>query len=273
MLRKGHETSDAELMESVEVVNSFSREGQSANIHDFKLNGKSIESRSWDSIYSETQIPTEPSSFAQFVHSTYLTNSPPRREQANLLDLGCGNGRDSFHLHSAGLNVTGIDGSQVIVDQNNAKAQLIAHVDAKRSAAKFEAMNACRIGKRFEKESFDYIYSRFFIHSVTAKQATAILQSAYQLIKGSTSESDGLFFIECRSVKDPLCGKGEPGQERNEFICDHYRRFIVRQELEAELKQVGFRIVYSSESDNLSVIDMTNNPVLIRIVAQKHSDL
>ena len=82
-----------------------------------------------------------------------------------------------------------------------------------------------------QPESYDYAYSRFTIHAINQKQERMLLGSMARALKPG-----GKFFIEVRSVHDPLYGKGE-ALERNAFFYDnHYRRFLVLDELTEALR-------------------------------------
>lgn len=78
----------------------------------------------------------------------------------------------------------------------------------------------------------------------------------------------GRFFVEVRSVHDPLFGKGTE-LERNSWLYDsHYRRFVVLEELVEELFQDGFHVTYAEESTGFAPFGQDDPPV-IRVVAVK----
>ena len=67
----------------------------------------------WDNYYAGRDVKTvfmsEPSLFASSMLDKYM------KEGKELIELGCGNGRDSLYFAEKGLNVIGIDASQVII--------------------------------------------------------------------------------------------------------------------------------------------------------------
>ena len=77
----------------------------------------------------------------------------------------------------------------------------------------------------------------------------------------------GRFYLECRSINDPLSREGEVISP-TERIAGHYRRFIVLDELRDRLTNAGLEIEYEIEADNLA-IHKAENPVVIRIIARK----
>lgn len=107
-----------------------------------------------------------------------------------------------------------------------------------------------------QPESYDYAYSRFTIHAINQKQERMLLGSMARALKPG-----GKFFIEVRSVHDPLYGKGE-ALERNAFFYDnHYRRFLVLDELTEALRQAGFRIEYAREQTGFAPYGTDDPPV------------
>lgn len=114
-----------------------------------------------------------------------------------------------------------------------------------------------------QPEIYDYAYSRFTIHAINQQQEALLLQTVFRSLK-----CGGKFFIEVRSVNDPLYGKGK-AVERNAFFYDnHYRRFIVRDELVKSLENYGFRVEYAKEQTGFAPYG-NDDPPVIRIVAVK----
>lgn len=108
------------------------------------------------------------------------------------------------------------------------------------------------------------VYSRFTLHAVNRTNSSHALNWAFQNLSRG-----GVLLIEVRSVKDKLYGQGTPvSEDKDAFVTSHYRRFVRKDELEAELKGLGFTIEHSIEQDNLAVYK-DDNPVVIRIHARK----
>ena len=89
-----------------------------------------------------------------------------------------------------------------------------------------------------------------------------MLKTSYQLLN-----KNGQFFIECRSINDPLSNTGEI-LSHTERIEGHYRRFIILEELKQRLIQVGFEIIEAIESNGLANLE-EEDPVVIRVKAIK----
>lgn len=201
----------------------------------------------WNTYYSNRLAMDTPSPFAKFI-SDYL------RKGKNLLELGCGNGRDSFHFADMGLNVTGIDASDAIIADLKTRPNM---GNCYFICDDFVCSSALFAGQ------YDYCYSRFSIHAINELQEREVFKNVYGALK-----QGGAFFIETRSVNDDLFGKGKRAGE-NAYIYDgHYRRFIIKSELEKNAKQAGFQIMYSEEKRGFAPFGDSNPPV-IRLILQK----
>ncbi len=206
----------------------------------------------WDKFYrseeKEDICKLKPSLFAETMFQKYMTKGK------DLIELGCGNGRDSIYFAKNGVNVVGIDLSQVAIK----KLHDVCHLD--------NCMFICEDFVNTEaiyQIQYDYCYSRFTLHAINEQQEAQILCKAYNMLKYK-----GYFFIEARSVRDGKYGLGKE-IEKNAFIYDgHYRRYIDPKELEAKLNKVGFSIIFQQESDQFAP-KKGENAVCIRMVAQK----
>ena len=200
----------------------------------------------WNQYYHNQICSTQPSPFAQYV-STLV--EPGK----TLVDLGCGNGRDALFFAGQGLDVLAIDLSRAAIDQLNQNP--VDH--ARFLCGDFIASDA------HKPDSYDYAYSRFTIHAINQKQESMLLQAMFRALKPG-----GKFFVEVRSVNDPLYRKGK-AVERNAFFYDnHYRRFIVRDELVHAFEHCGFRVEYAKEQTGFAPYG-NDDPPVIRMVAVK----
>ena len=205
----------------------------------------------WNTFYSQTHKDIQgPSSFAVHIQDALKAGQ-------TLFELGCGNGRDSVYFASRGVAVTACDQSEVSISELQKRGEGAPFAWPTFICASFDGIDGAY------DSSFDAVYSRFTLHAVTKEVGTQALMWASKGLR-----QGGHLFIEARSIAGSLYGQGE-ARERDAFIHDgHYRRFIRRDELEAEVVALGFEIVSSVESDGLSVYK-TDDPVLIRIKARK----
>ena len=142
----------------------------------------------WNEYYKKKVAPSEPSKFAEDILK-YLESGK------KLIELGCGNGRDAIFLSNNKINVTAIDQSESSI--NNLKS------NASSDYINFVADDFIET-KLLETESFDYVYSRFTLHSISEEQENKLINRVYKALK-----KDGLLLIEVRSVKDEIFGLGE----------------------------------------------------------------
>lgn len=204
----------------------------------------------WNQYYNSiSHIKTEPSKFARDIVTEYITCT-----DKSLIDLGCGNGRDSLFFASQGLQVIGIDASDAAI------AKLRKDIDMKNTL--FICDDFVNSTALYQKE-VDYVYSRFTMHAITKESERKVLENAYNVLKAG-----GSLFVEARSVNDSIFGIGKQVEE-NAFIHDgHYRRFINLDEFVVSCKEVGFKILYAKESDEFAPLG-SQKPTCIRVVAMR----
>lgn len=208
----------------------------------------------WDNYYKNNSTPIEPSSFAKYC-------LPLIKKNSTLIELGCGNGRDSIFFARNNIFVHASDISKTAIDnlKNNIPFRLKKNL-------KF--INEDFTNFEFEKSPnlYDTIYSRFTLHAVLNDKIENVLQWSFKSL-----HQNGLILIETRSTKDPLFSsmKGKL-IDKNTFLYEkgHLRHFIERKEIVKKIKKTGFTIEEISESNNLSIMGK-DNPVLLRLIARK----
>lgn len=198
----------------------------------------------WNDFYTNGQVESGQTLFAEFVEK-YCT--PGRK----MVDIGCGNGRDSVFFANKGLEVYAVDMSEVA----------ISHLQKKEILHAINMDFVKMLGE--SKEAFDYLYSRFTIHAISEEEQTKLLHNGYEALV-----DDGYFFIEVRSKLDDLYGKGELVAKDTYFYNGHRRRFLDKEELEQALCKEGFLIEYSEQSKGFAPYGEAD-PVILRIVAKK----
>lgn len=141
-----------------------------------------------------------------------------------LLDLGCGDGRDSIYFAKGGMKVTAVDfsrgGINILKRQiNQKKIKNIAPV-------------CCDVRKmKFKENSFDVIYAHLSLHYFNDKDTTKIFNKLHKILK-----KNGLLFIKCKSTEDALYGKGKKIGE-NMYIKGHLRHFFNKNYMKEKLRK------------------------------------
>ena len=205
----------------------------------------------WTEYYTKNSKPTDASTFAEFI-------LPKLSENKNLIELGCGNGRDSIYFARNKLNVVAVDQVEDEIDylnENYKEENITFIVD---DFTDLVNTNSDLI----KNTDFDYIYSRFTFHSINeAKEDNTLDWIEDNLNKG------GCFLLEARSLNDPMFKQGKSLSDTENFTT-HYRRYMDLDKIIEKIGSRNFDIVYKIEDNNLAVYK-DDNPYVIRIIAKK----
>ena len=210
--------------------------------------GLRIKNYEYWNLFYENFSEEKQSSFAEFCLDFFNENS-------SILELGCGNGRDAIYFIKNSFKVLGVDQSKSAIKYLNDKAQWFS--DSKFIQCDFTNLND--IG------TFDVVYSRFTLHSVSQYEQNRVIENAWnQLLK------NGLLCIEARGKKNDLFEKGvKVIDEKDAYIYNgHYRRFLDFDLLKNDLISLGFILEYSAEERNFAPMGDTNE-FFIRVLARK----
>ncbi len=179
----------------------------------------------WDEYYAAratTRRPL-PSQFATFVAGEL---DRPHR----VIELGCGNGRDSIFFSSFGHEVIGIDGSEAAVSASSALSEALGETATFIRCAIDDPDLADRLS---DGDGPKALYARFFIHAITDDEEQVLLDLAAKV----TSPGD-LLAVEYRTIRDQV------GAKETET---HYRRFVLPSTFQARALERGFEVTYAVE--------------------------
>lgn len=200
----------------------------------------------WNKFYKRKKTTHSPTNFAIYCKKQFL------KKNKKLLEIGCGNGRDSFFFVKKKIFVTAVDKSREAIKINNSNNK---EKEIKFLNRDINNKNFSRIGK------FDYIYSRFFLHTINLNSETKLFNNLMKL--GIPNKTIVLF--EFRTVKDPLYKMGKRISKYERFT-DHYRRFIDISILERYLlKKKNFKIIKILEKKGLAK-HKKEDPVVCRLI-------
>jgi ubiquinone/menaquinone biosynthesis C-methylase UbiE len=194
----------------------------------------------WNNFYKNFLINKE-SSFARFVYKKI------KKKANKLLDVGCGNGRDTFFFLKKGLDIRGIDISKTAIRNNKKIKKKI-----------FYLKDICS-RRFFLKEKFSIIYARFFLHAIDSKKENFFLKNIKKISYKKT-----IVFLEFRTIKDPLIKKGIKLSKYERFYT-HYRRFINPKEFLSKISEEGFRVLNISSSYNYARFNL-ERPHICRLI-------
>ena len=202
----------------------------------------------WNKYYSKKLGLQEQTSFA--IHVLNMMSAGDA-----ILELGCGNGRDSFFFADHGIQVYALDQSEIVINQ----------IKGDNINPRFICKDLLSINENFSYE-INHGYARFVLHALNkaeAEKAIAIMSMILPI--------NGYFFSESRSIKSSLYGKGH-ALEQDIYETDHKRRFLRKNDLIHQLESYGFTIENVIESDGLAIYQ-DDDPVVIRISARKSSNI
>jgi len=155
----------------------------------------------WEDYYSNLL----PSNFAKFCVKYLKKNS-------KIVDVGCGNGRDSYYFSSLGFNVCGVD--YALKPYNN-------NVIFKKLSVNKLVKSSC---------IYDIVYSRFFLHSIKNKEIINLI-----------NWTKNIFIAEFRDISD-----------KPKIYKNHIRNLIDGEWVKNMLINKNFKIIYYKKSKNLA---------------------
>lgn len=188
----------------------------------------------WDRFYLSTQVTGEETDFSR--HTLEYINK--NKVSGKLLDIACGNGRDSLFFSKNGINTTGID---ISID--------------------LETEEFCFIKQNLFDHDFlnyDIFYLRFVVHALKEEEFDTLINKLEELKKPYH------IFIETRS------SKGITEEDKSETFfkssvgAEHFRMLYSKDYLDNKLSK-HFNILSSEESNEFAIYGK-DKPYCIRYV-------
>lgn len=201
----------------------------------------------WADYYAHN-AHTEGSSFARYIQGRPDTSG-------TVVDIGCGDGRDSFYFGSAGRTVLALDRSDVGVARARERAEGAGLADR----MSFEVVDLGDAGG-LRRVLADIgagpvlFYTRFVLHAITEDVQETLLN-----VLGERARSGDLLAAEFRTDKDAKRHKAHP---------KHYRRYQNAEEFLADLRGRGWEVLDHVEDDGLAPWG-EEDPVLCRVLARR----
>ena len=208
----------------------------------------------WNNYYNSKDNNIFPSNFAYFVSKKFI------KKNTFLLDVGSGDGRDSFHHRKKAKQVLGVDLSNIVIKKNKLKAKRLGFKNIA-----FKNLSSNKLNK-IKTKNINFIYARFFLHAINETSENIFLKYI-----SKNFQNDTLIALEFRTIKDVLMKKGKK-ISKYERITDHYRRFIDPNNFLNKLEKLNFKILYKKLGINLSK-SSNDNPHLCRIIFSKVNKL
>ncbi|WP_420829838.1 class I SAM-dependent methyltransferase [Actinocatenispora thailandica] len=190
--------------------------------------------------------------------STFFEAINAREDTPNtIIDIGCGQGRDSYAFGKAGRNVLGMDRSKVGVKHAAAKAEEFGIGDrVKFTACDVSDEPALRKNLTEALAAADgpvLFYMRFFLHSLPEETQHTLMS-----VLSECARTGDMFAAEFRTDKDEALEK---------TYGKHFRRYQNGPAFGQALKdKYGFELLHEQEGRGLSVYK-DEDPELYRVVA------
>ena len=180
----------------------------------------------WEGYYA--QSPTHqrlrlPSQFASF-----CANELHQSSISQIVDLGCGNGRDSMFFAQTGFSVISIDQSENAIEHLGSFGFENLTAVAQSALSPFNDV----VGQTFDVEQPMAIYARFFLHALTDSEIDAFFSNCAQMTK-----TDDLVMVEYRNTDDATKPKE---------TAAHYRNYLDPKVIAGLASKYGMRRVYET---------------------------
>lgn len=204
----------------------------------------------WNNHYNTFKV-SKPTQFAMFV-STLVSKSD------QVIELGCGNGRDSLTLSRNAGQYLGIDKSIQAIKRTNQIYSVSKTANYSLSFIENDFLYFRELEILNPSLCF-FIYSRFTLHSVAEEEEDFLLKEI-----GSIGQRVR-FAFEVRTIHDPWFGIGEE-VARNAYYSTHFRRFIDPRELVAKIRKIA-EIEFIALGRGLAKFHK-EDPKVLRIIAK-----
>ena len=178
----------------------------------------------WNNFY-KNKINMLPTQFAVFVANEYP-------EKNNVIDFGCGSGRDTLFLAKFYKKVIGIDASGEIIARNKKLKNSNKNITFLLNDLSNENVLVDLLNNELGQIENCIFYARFFIHAVDEDTENKLL-NLYKICK-----NNNLLALEFRTSKD---------ENLKKQFGNHYRRFIDLNNLIDKVQNLKLRVKYLVE--------------------------
>ena len=211
------------------------------------INIKNLNKYFWNSYYkSNNHNINNQSTFAEFVYENYCTDCK------YLLDLGCGNCRDSIFFSKKDIEVDAIDYN--------------GHIDKDYHNLTFIKKDVELFLKEKNLKPYNLVYMRWFLHAMPYDSAEEIFKLSCNVL-----DKGGTICIEVRSINDNILIKNSIYNEEDFSYKTTHKRWLYSiprlEKLIAKynMKKITIEEGYFSYNKNTE----TANPLIIRCIIEK----
>ena len=194
----------------------------------------------WEDFYKSNPDLISPSSFSKFV----FDHLNLKDSNYSVVDIGCGNGRDSLYFTNNNLKVTSVD------NFDNLEMTSILS-------------NYIKLDIKDFNISADLFYARFFLHAIDEDRLDGLLENISNLMSNTSH-----FAFETRSTKGITVEEKEVTNFKSSMGEKHFRMLYSKPYMENKLSKY-FNIDYLVEENNVAKHKSDNPYVLRGIISKK----
>lgn len=192
----------------------------------------------WHYFYSNTnELPSEPSNFALYTLN-FLQKRSEKNTYKNILDIGCGNGRDSYFFSSQGYKVSSIDPSSTI------------------KTDKFQFSKKSFFD--YDLDGFDVYYLRFVIHTLVESECDQLFERLANL------PPESYIAMETRSTTNISPAEKSEKNFKSPIGEEHFRMLYSKSYMDRKISKY-FDIVESLEGADFAKYK-SENPFCLRYI-------
>jgi len=193
----------------------------------------------WETYYADRRADQAyvPSQFAAFIASEVAGTID------GVLDVGCGNARDTLFFSGLGYRAVGIDSSSRAIELSEQRTRLLPQQEQDR--LRFLTGSASHSGITAGLQQLTglgaqriAVYARFFLHAISEDVEADLLATV-----AAAGSEVRLLAVEFRTHLD---------RELTKYTPDHYRRFIDPAALRERAERIGYTIGYAVEGLGLA---------------------
>lgn len=204
----------------------------------------------WEDFYSRRSgdlAPAAPSHFAGWCAERVPAGN-------RIVDLGCGNARDSLWFAGRGYTVTAFDYAAAAIDLGRRRA---ASLGVRVDFAELDLYERGSVDTVLERlagvETGVHVYGRFLLHALEPAGQEAVVR-----IGASALQAGGTMLLEFRTGRD---------RDASHVFGEHFRSYPDPEEVVGLLERHGARVVERVEGHGLAAYG-EEDPHVARLVAQ-----
>ena len=188
----------------------------------------------WNKVYSKDAsfFGNDPSNFGLHCYEEFKKQGVKK-----ILELGCGQGRDTIYFASNGIDVVAIDSSQIAIDT-------LSKITTKQNLPIRPMIHNPSDGIPFNDSYFDAVYSHMFFNMrFTDDRLQYLFVEVNRVLKNG-----GLNLFSVRSDNDPMYKKGIEVEKNIYDINGFQIRFFTRSDLLDTCLSNGFEAYKITEA-------------------------